>query len=85
MCGLQRLTCLRACLFSSQSGVAGEAVKKGNKGADKDAAVTFLAQERWGASYYTQYRVLLSRAIRVRRFQAFSVQDISQFLIIGAP
>ena len=28
--------------------------------------------------------VLLSRAIRVRRFQALSKQDIAQFLIVGA-
>lgn len=43
------------------------------------------AESRWGASYPTQFRILLERAVRVRRFQSFSVQDITQFLVIGAP
>ena len=38
---------------------------------------------RWGAPYHVQFMVLLSRAIRVRRFQALSKQDIAQFLIVG--
>ena len=30
--------------------------------------------ERWTTSYWTQYRVLLSRAARVKRFQAFATK-----------
>jgi hypothetical protein len=41
------------------------------------------AESRWGASYPTQFKVLLDRAVRVRRFQAFSTQDLLQFLVIG--
>ena len=33
-----------------------------------------MPESRWGASYATQFRVLLSRAVRVRRFQALSIQ-----------
>lgn len=40
-------------------------------------------ESRWGATYGTQFRVLLSRCIRTRRFQALSKQDIAQFLVIG--
>jgi hypothetical protein len=43
------------------------------------------AESRWGAPYPTQFKILLDRAVRVRRFQAFSTQDILQFLVIGAP
>ena len=42
------------------------------------------AESRWGAPYPTQFKILLDRAVRVRRFQAFSTQDILQFLVIGA-
>jgi len=46
-------------------------------------AVPLQKESRWGAPYPTQFKILLDRAIRVRRFEAFSVQDISQFMIIG--
>lgn len=39
--------------------------------------------DRWGAPYRVQFMVLLSRSIRVRRFQALSTQDIAQLLILG--
>ena len=42
-------------------------------GEDEDAA-DLVPDHRWGATYATQFQVLLSRAVRVRRFQAFSVQ-----------
>ena len=43
------------------------------KSADDDDD-DLVPDDRWGASYATQFRVLLSRAVRVRRFQALSVQ-----------
>jgi hypothetical protein len=43
------------------------------KGAD-DADDDLVPESRWGATYATQFRVLLSRAVRVRRFQALSIQ-----------
>lgn len=38
---------------------------------------------RWGASYPTQLRVLFTRALKTRRFESLSLQDISQFVIVG--
>lgn len=55
-------------------------VKPAGKG-----AVALQKESRWGASYPTQFKVLLDRSIRVRRFQAFSTQDFLQFAIVGAP
>jgi hypothetical protein len=39
---------------------------------------------RWGASYFTQLRVLFARSVRARRFEAVAVQDIVQFTVVGA-
>ena len=38
---------------------------------------------RWGASYATQLGVLFTRAVRVRRFETLSRQDLAQFVIVG--
>ena len=55
----------------TQSPYYAGAVGKG--AADEDAA-DLVPEDRWGATYATQFQVLLSRAVRVRRFQAFSIQ-----------
>ncbi|KAL4855816.1 ABC transporter G family member 22 [Chlorella vulgaris] len=39
---------------------------------------------RWGASYWTQFTTLFVRAIRVRRFETLSQQDLAQFLCVAA-
>ena len=39
--------------------------------------------DRWGASYWTQISVLFSRAVKTRRFEALSLQDFLQFIIVG--
>jgi hypothetical protein len=39
---------------------------------------------RWGASYFTQLRVLFARSVRARRFEAVAVQDVVQFTVVGA-
>jgi hypothetical protein len=38
---------------------------------------------RWGATYGTQIRVLFTRAVKTRRFEAMSGQDFAQFVIVG--
>ena len=39
--------------------------------------------DRWGASYWTQISVLFARAVKTRRFEALSLQDFLQFIIVG--
>eukprot|EP00884_Botryococcus_braunii_P016367 jgi/Botrbrau1/3413/Bobra.0337s0046.1 len=41
------------------------------------------SEHRWGATYPTQIRILFMRAVRVRRFQTLSTQDLAQFVIVG--
>lgn len=38
---------------------------------------------RWGAPYPVQFRVLLQRTLKTRRFEALSSRDFLQFLIVG--
>lgn len=38
---------------------------------------------RWGASYWTQISILFLRAVKTRRFDSLSTQDIVQFVIVG--
>ena len=40
-------------------------------------------QYRWGAPYKLQLRVLFTRTIKTRRFEALSTRDFLQFLIVG--
>ncbi|KAL4427647.1 hypothetical protein ABPG75_001736 [Micractinium tetrahymenae] len=61
----------------------------GSKGDLLDRSATTLAAERagasrWGASYWTQFYTLFVRAVRVRRFETLSQQDLIQFIIVGA-
>ena len=70
---------------------------KSNKAADTPAAryrkanalQAFLSglpgskAPRWGASYGAQVRILFTRAVKTRRFEALSGQDVAQFVIVG--
>ena len=38
---------------------------------------------RWGAAYPDQIRLLLSRTLKTRRFEALAKEDIIQFVIVG--
>ena len=38
---------------------------------------------RWGASYASQISILFLRAIKTRRFDSLSTQDIIQFIVVG--
>jgi ABC-type multidrug transport system ATPase subunit len=50
----------------------------------KDFSTTDIApKERYGASYIAQYQILLRRALKVRRFEALSLQDIVQFILVS--
>ena len=40
-------------------------------------------QHRWGAPYREQIRILFTRSIKTRRFEALSTRDFLQFLIVG--
>ncbi len=40
-------------------------------------------QHRWGAPYREQIRILFTRTIKTRRFEALSIRDFLQFLIVG--
>ena len=40
-------------------------------------------QHRWGAPYTQQLRILFTRTIKTRRFEALSTRDFLQFLIVG--
>ena len=42
------------------------------------------AGPRWGAPYWTQVSILFLRAVKTRRFESLSTQDIVQFVIVGA-
>ena len=51
---------------------------------DKGFKMTDIApKERYGASYVAQYQILLRRALKVRRFEALSLQDIVQFVVVS--
>lgn len=47
-------------------------------------AAGLAGASRWGASYWTQFSTLFIRAVRVRRFETLSRQDLAQFLVVGA-
>ncbi|EFN53135.1 hypothetical protein CHLNCDRAFT_32365 [Chlorella variabilis] len=60
-----------------------------SKVAGVDRSATGLAASapgasRWGASYWTQFTTLFIRAVRVRRFETLSQQDLAQFLCVAA-
>ena len=57
-----RLSCQRICAGSGQNGQ------------DDYQGTPDMDDERWTTSYWTQYTVLLSRAARVKRFQAFATK-----------
>ncbi|KAL4444675.1 hypothetical protein ABPG77_002492 [Micractinium sp. CCAP 211/92] len=61
---------------------------KGNlDGLDRSAttvAADRMGASRWGASYWTQFYTLFVRAVRVRRFETLSRQDLIQFIVVGA-
>jgi hypothetical protein len=40
-------------------------------------------ERRWGASYWTQIRILFLRAVKTRRFDSLSTQDVVQFILVG--
>lgn len=40
-------------------------------------------QYRWGAPYKLQLRVLFTRTLKTRRFEALSTRDFCQFLVVG--
>ncbi|CAL5220454.1 g2473 [Coccomyxa viridis] len=40
-------------------------------------------ESRWGASYSLQLRILFIRAIKTRRFDSMSSQDLFQFIVVG--
>lgn len=40
-------------------------------------------EHRWGAPYREQLRILFTRTIKTRRFEALSTRDFIQFLIVG--
>lgn len=42
-----------------------------------------IAKDAEGAGWWAQYRILCSRSLVSRRFEALSPQDISLFLTIG--
>ena len=46
----------------------------GKDGEDDYQGHPDMDDERWTTSYWTQYTVLLSRAARVKRFQAFATK-----------
>ncbi|CAL8462005.1 g1536 [Coccomyxa elongata] len=39
--------------------------------------------QRWGAPYHQQFSILFIRAVRTRRFQSLSKQDIIQYIVVG--
>lgn len=63
------------------------ASKLGRKGAaaadDGDTALGGSKDDRWGASFGMQIRILFQRSLRTRRFQSLSMQDICQLVIIA--
>ena len=42
-----------------------------------------VKQHRWGAPYKLQLRVLFTRTLKTRRFEALSTRDFLQFLVVG--
>lgn len=42
-----------------------------------------LAQDGYGASWLLQYTVLFRRALKVRRFEALSLQDLAQCVVVA--
>lgn len=42
-----------------------------------------LDKHRWAAPWASQYRTLLHRAVKTRRFEALSTRDFIQFVVVG--
>ena len=40
-------------------------------------------EQRWGATYPAQISILFQRAMKTRRFDSLSTQDITQFILVG--
>ena len=40
-------------------------------------------ERRWGAAYSQQISILFMRAMKTRRFDSLSTQDIIQFILVG--
>jgi len=41
------------------------------------------ADDRWGASYLSQVRILFQRSLKTRRFESMGTQDVFQLLVIA--
>lgn len=39
------------------------------------------SDDRWGASYGLQLRILFTRMLKTRRFEALGTQDVTQFVV----
>ena len=42
-----------------------------------------LDKHRWAAPWTSQYKTLLHRAVKTRRFEALSTRDFIQFVVVG--
>ena len=42
-----------------------------------------LDKHRWAAPWASQYKTLLHRAVKTRRFEALSTRDFIQFVVVG--
>ena len=60
--------------FADEVSSAAHAAGSGQDGEDDYQNTPDVDDERWTTSYWTQYTVLLSRAARVKRFQAFATK-----------
>ena len=56
--------------------------KRWAKGPNPNANAA-IQQDAYGASWQLQYTTLLRRALKVRRFEALSIQDLAQFVCIA--
>lgn len=54
-----------------------------NASSSPQDAADSTPDSRWGASYFSQIAILLSRTLKTRRFEALGRQDVCQFIIVG--
>lgn len=73
-------------LNSSSEDSASDGAKKGNKDPEernRPAGTAAIASEGYGASWPLQYTTLFRRALKVRRFEALSLQDLAQCVCVA--
>lgn len=73
-------------LNSSSEDSSPEAIKRGNKDPEernRPAGTATIASEGYGASWPLQYTTLFRRALKVRRFEALSLQDFAQCVCVA--